>query len=152
MYVHLETERLSLRPLNLEDSEFIVRLLNTEGWLSFIGDRNVRNPQDAKGYIEKILSNPKYFYNVIELKEAGHPIGIVTFLERDNQKYPDIGFALLPEYEKKGYAFEACERYLNELGTDAKLFYNYFINGALQKTLILLLKRTLFGFSTAFMR
>jgi RimJ/RimL family protein N-acetyltransferase len=115
MYVHLQTERLSLRPLNPEDSPFIFRLLNTEGWLTFIGDRNVTNTRDAKDYIQKILCQTKYFYTVVELKETGQAIGIVTFLERENQKYPDIGFALLPEFERKGYTFEACKRYLEEV-------------------------------------
>ncbi len=115
MYVQLETDRLLIRPLTRNDSKFMLKLLNTEGWLQFIGDRNVKNEADANNYIEQIAGTAKYFYNVFALKETGQPIGIVTFLERDNQEHPDIGFALLQEFEGKGYAFEASSRYLDEL-------------------------------------
>jgi len=37
----LETERLSLREFNTTDSTFIIQLLNSEGWLKFIGDRHI---------------------------------------------------------------------------------------------------------------
>ena len=50
-----------------------------------------------------------------EIKETKEPIGIITFLHRDNHEFPDIGFALLPKYEKKGYTFEASKEYLNEI-------------------------------------
>lgn len=115
MYIEIETERLVLRPLNPADGDFIIQLLNSEGWLNFIGDRNVKNSDNAKQYIEKILGNSKYFYSVFELKNTGQPIGIVTFLERDNQIYPDIGFALLPAFEKRGYTYEACKSYLDAI-------------------------------------
>jgi RimJ/RimL family protein N-acetyltransferase len=59
--------------------------------------------------------NNKFFYSVFEIKETNTPIGIVTFLYRENKNYPDIGFAMLPQYEKKGYAFEAANNYLKEL-------------------------------------
>ena len=32
---------------------------------------------------------------------------------RDNHQHPDIGFAILPKFEKKGYAFEASNAYLD---------------------------------------
>ena len=37
-----DTERVHLRPANLEDAAFILDLLNTPKWLQYIGDRNVR--------------------------------------------------------------------------------------------------------------
>ena len=66
-------------------------------------------------YIQKILDNTNYFCHVFKLKQTQEPLGIVTFIFRDNQKHPDIGFAMLPEYEKKGYAYEATKGYLNEI-------------------------------------
>ena len=115
MYRHLETERLLLRPITLNDSAFILELLNTKGWLQFIGDRKVKDINSAKEYINKILDNNKLFYSVIELREDKLPIGIVTFLYRDNQDFPDIGFAMLSNYGKKGYAIEATKKYLDEI-------------------------------------
>lgn len=115
MYVYLETERLNIRPLILQDAAFIIELLNSKGWLQFIGDRNVKDNESANVYIQKILSNNKFFYNVFEIKDTNTPIGIVTFLYRENYDCPDIGFAILPQFEKNGYAYEATSHYLKEL-------------------------------------
>jgi len=97
------------------DAEFIIDLVNSDGWLKFIGDRKVSNINDAENYIQKILDNPSYYYSVFELKNSGKAIGIVTFLNRENQNFPDIGFALLPEFEKNGYTIEASKAYLDEI-------------------------------------
>lgn len=115
MYKNFETYRLRIRPINLMDAEFIIALVNSEGWLKFIGDRNVSNKSEAENYIQKILDTPNYYYSVFELKDSGWAIGIVTFLNRENQDFPDIGFALLPEFEKNGYTFEASKAYLDEI-------------------------------------
>jgi len=123
MHVQIETQRLQLRPLNPEDDLFIEKLLNTAGWLRFIGDRNVKSSSDAATYILKILNDPTTYYTVFQHKETAGPIGIVTFLYRDTQQYPDLGFAILPEYEKKGYAYEAANAYLTEILKTLKMEY-----------------------------
>lgn len=113
MYKQIETERLIIRPIQFGDKSFILELLNTKGWLQFIGDRKIRNLNDAENYIQKIINNNKFFYSVFEIKKTAQPIGIITLLYRDNYKYPDIGFAMLPKFEKRGFAFEASKEYLN---------------------------------------
>ncbi len=115
MYITLQTERLIIRPITMADAKFIVALVNSVGWLRFIGDRNIANAADAKGYIQNILSNRSSYYNVIELTESGTTLGIVTLLQREDQVHPDIGFALLPQFEKNGYALEASQAYLDEI-------------------------------------
>jgi [ribosomal protein S5]-alanine N-acetyltransferase len=115
MYKTLQTDRLLIRPIALTDAEFILKLVNAEGWLKYIGNRNIAHVLDAEKYIQKILNNELFFYSVIELKESNIPIGIVTFLNRPQHQHPDIGFALLPNFEKQGYAFEACKTYLDEV-------------------------------------
>ncbi len=115
VYLNIETERLLLRPIRLKDANFILDLVNTESWLKFIGNRNVSNINEAEDYIQKILHTPNYYYQVFELKTTQKAIGIVTFLKRDDEDFPDIGFALLPQYEKNGYAFEASKSYLGAI-------------------------------------
>lgn len=115
MYAKIETDRLIIRQINLEDATFMIDLVNSEGWLKFIGDRNISDQKDAEKYIQKILDTPNFYYNVFELKELRKAIGIVTFLKRENEKYPDIGSALLPEFEKNGYTLEACKAYLEKV-------------------------------------
>ena len=47
------TERLLIRELSVSDSAFILELVNTPTWLKFIGDRGVKNLDDAKSYLKK---------------------------------------------------------------------------------------------------
>ncbi|MEM9078238.1 MAG: GNAT family N-acetyltransferase [Bacteroidota bacterium] len=111
VYTNIETERLLIRPINVKDANFIIDLVNSKGWLQFIGDRNVSTRRDAESYIQRTLDNQDFFYNVFELKKTRKAIGIITFLKREDEVYPDMGFALLPEFEKKGYALEASTAY-----------------------------------------
>ncbi len=111
----IETARLRLSSLAPGDSSFILELLNSPGWLAFIGDRNIRTKEDAEAYIAKIQANANTRYWVVRLKEQDSPAGIVTFIQRDYLPHPDIGFAFLPQYAKYGYAFEAAAIVLEKL-------------------------------------
>ena len=108
----LETDRLILRWLAVEDAEFILRLLNEPSFLRFIGDKGVRTIDDARDYI---LDGPVRSYEqfgfglyLTELKESQVPIGICGLLKRDSLKDVDVGFAFLPQFWKHGYAFESA--------------------------------------------
>ena len=108
----LETDRLVLRHLDAGDAEFILRLLNEPSFLENIGDRGVRNTEDAVRYIE---NGPRASYNrygfglfLVEIKDTCMPAGICGLLKRDTLKHPDIGFAFLPEFWSKGYAIESA--------------------------------------------
>jgi RimJ/RimL family protein N-acetyltransferase len=114
-HLHLHTTRLLLQPLSLKDAEFIFELVNTEGWLQFIGNRNVTNLDESYKYIQKLMDNPNIQYWVVRLNESSIPIGIVTFIKRDYLEYHDIGFAFLPQFGKNGYAHEATLAVLQEL-------------------------------------
>jgi RimJ/RimL family protein N-acetyltransferase len=115
MYREIETDRLFIRPITIADADFIFNLVNTDGWIQNIGDRNVKNIIDAQNYIQKILDNEKYFYSIFELKEIKQAIGIISFLYRSNHLFPDIGFAMLPEFGNNGYAFEAAKKYIDTI-------------------------------------
>lgn len=120
MYTNLETRRLSIRPITLNDADFILRLVNSEGWLKFIGDRKVFDRKDAEQYIQNILDDDQSFYNVFETRDSNRAIGILTLLKRQDERFPDIGFAILSEHEKKGYSYEAASAYLDELQQSGK--------------------------------
>ena len=111
----LSTHRLLIDPLSMNDSEFIFRLLNSEGWIRFIGNRNIKTLQDAGLYIQKIIFNPNADYWVVKLKEKKEAIGIITLIQRDYLEHRDIGFAFLPDYSGQGYAFEAAAAVLKHL-------------------------------------
>jgi [ribosomal protein S5]-alanine N-acetyltransferase len=115
MSLHFETEYLSIDPLSIKDKEFIYKLVNTPGWLKYIGDRNVRSPEYALEYINRILNNENVAYWTVRLKTNFIPIGVITLIKREYLQHHDIGFAFLPEYSGKGYAFEASSAVINEL-------------------------------------
>jgi len=108
----LETERLTLRELTTDDAEFSLRLLNEPSFLRFIGDKGVRNLQDARQYI---LNGPIASYNqngfglyLVVLKSTNTSIGMCGLIKRETLTDVDIGFAFLPEFWNKGYALESA--------------------------------------------
>ena len=108
----LETDRLRLRRLSLDDAEFILRLLNDPSFIQNIGDRGVRTIDDARAYILNgpIASYEKFGFGLwmVETRPEGAPIGICGLLKRDVLADVDIGYALLPEFWSKGYALESA--------------------------------------------
>jgi RimJ/RimL family protein N-acetyltransferase len=113
----LETERTILREVTKDDTEFILDLLNQPSFIRFIGDRNVRTVAGAVEYIESRFADSYRQFGfgmyAVESKETGTPIGICGFVKRDSLPDADIGFAFLPQFEKKGYAFESANAVLN---------------------------------------
>jgi RimJ/RimL family protein N-acetyltransferase len=108
----LETERLALREITTSDAEFVLGLLNEPSFLLNIGDKGVRTIADAVQYIQ---TGPRASYKrfgfglyLVELKDAGTPIGICGLLKRDSLPDVDIGFAFRPAFWLKGYASEAA--------------------------------------------
>lgn len=106
----LETERQILRQFTIEDTAFIVELLNSPGWLQFIGDRNVKNKEQAVAYLEngplKSYAQNGFGLYLVERKKDVKPIGMCGIIRRDNLDTPDIGFAFLPAFNGNGYAYE----------------------------------------------
>jgi len=112
----IETERLILRKLSTDDAKFILDLLNQPSFIHFIGDRGVRNLEDARQYILKgaVTSYERFGFGLYLtlLKEDQVPIGICGLVKRDTFKDADIGFAFLPQYWAMGYAFESASAVL----------------------------------------
>lgn len=104
----LTSKRLSLTKLSLDDADFIFELVNSPGWLKFIGDRKVKTPEDARLFVLKVISSPNVTYWMVRIQDQLTPIGIVSFIKRDYLDFYDVGFALLPVYSKQGYAYEAA--------------------------------------------
>lgn len=112
-----KTQRLLIRQLSLADADFIYRLLNSEGWLRYIGDRNITSSTEAEKYLREgpLKAYAEYGYGLycVEELKSGVPMGLCGILNRNTLEYPDLGFAFLPEFTGKGYALEACEALLN---------------------------------------
>ena len=113
----LETDRLVLRRLVIEDAEFIFELVNDPAFIRFIGDKSVRSMDDARNYIRNgpVASYEQYGFGLfaVDLKDGHIPIGICGILKRDTLPDADIGFAFLPAYRNHGYAFESAAAVMN---------------------------------------
>jgi ribosomal-protein-alanine N-acetyltransferase len=113
-----ETNRLLLHPTSEKDADFLLQLMNMPKWIQYIGDRNVRTIEQAKAYVrEKMqpqLDRLGFANYTLIRKEDQHKIGTCGLYDREGLAGVDIGFALLPDYEGQGYAFEAAHR-LQEL-------------------------------------
>ncbi len=115
MRIKFKTPRLSVGPMTIDHTAFMFELLNSNGWIANIGDRNIQSMQDAAAYIEKINANPNYAYLVSHLEPGGAPIGLVTLIKRDYLEDHDIGFAVLPQHQQRGYSYEAIKAYLDRI-------------------------------------
>jgi [ribosomal protein S5]-alanine N-acetyltransferase len=120
MQNNISTRRLSLDFLTTADVEFILQLVNSKGWLEFIGDRNVHSKEESLAYIHKILSSQNLYYWVARIKDGNVPVGIISFLKRDYLESFDIGFAFLPEFSGKGYAYEAAKEIMSVVRTHSR--------------------------------
>lgn len=107
----LETPRLRLLELEHEDADFVLALLNTEGFLRHIGDRGLRTPADARRYIDEgpRASYAAHGFGLWKMlrRSDDRAVGMSGLLRRDTLPHPDLGYALLPEFEGQGLASEA---------------------------------------------
>jgi RimJ/RimL family protein N-acetyltransferase len=106
------TDRILLRWLDTGDAAFILELVNEPSWIRFIGNKGIATLDDAQRYIR---NGPVEMYRrlgfglyLVELKESGEPVGICGLIKRDTLEDVDIGFAFLPRFRGKGYAFESA--------------------------------------------
>lgn len=123
--IQLETDRLVISELEIADAPFILKLTNTPGWLTYIGDRKIHSIADAEKYFltGTISSYETHGFGLfkVSLKKSRQPIGINGLLKRPHLDHPDIGFAFLPEFEGNGFAAESSDAILNWATSSKKL-------------------------------
>jgi len=112
----LETERLTLRELNLEDAKAIFGLRTNKEVNEFIDRKTPNNLSEARAFIDLIsnltLNNEGIFW-VIESKNNHQLIGTIGLRNfEDEEDYAEIGYELDPNYHQKGFMSEAFEAVL----------------------------------------
>jgi RimJ/RimL family protein N-acetyltransferase len=109
-----ETERLLIRPVDVDDADIIFQLYNMPNFIKFIGNKNINSLSDAENYIKsKFLPQIEKlgFGNyILVLKEGNQKIGSVGIFEREGLDVVDIGFSVLEKFEGKGLMFEAAQK------------------------------------------
>jgi len=124
-----ETDRLIIKKFTKSDASFFLELANSPNWIKYIGNRNLKTVKDAEKYLENgtIKSYKEFgfgFYKLELKSENNKPIGTCGLVKREELDDVDIGFAMLPEYEGKGFGYESSlevlrfakrEFYLNKI-------------------------------------
>ena len=108
------SKRLIIRPTFEQDAKLIFQLMNTPKFIKYIGDRKISSINDAKNYIKVKMLAQLYLmgyssYTLIN-KSNGDKIGICGLYNRAGVDEIDIGFGILPHFERLGYAFESSSR------------------------------------------
>jgi RimJ/RimL family protein N-acetyltransferase len=146
----LQTDRLSLREISVDDAGFILRLVNEPSFIQNIGDKGVRTLDDARSYI---LNGPMASYEkhgfglwLVEMQDSGISIGICGLLKRDTLEDVDIGYALVPEFWSNGYGMESALGVMSYASKDLGLRRIVAVTSADNQSSIRLLEKIGFHF------
>ncbi|TYA52396.1 GNAT family N-acetyltransferase [Formosa maritima] len=112
-----ETTRLIISKITLDDAQFFLELVNTPNFKKYIGDRNLKTVTNTKTYLSngtiKSYKDFGFGFYKLQLKEENNKsIGTCGLVKREQLEHVDIGFALLPDYEGRGFGFESSEAIL----------------------------------------
>ena len=134
---HIRTPRLYLSHLQPEDPDhcdFLARLYNSPEFIAAEGETKIKTVRDAQevisnrfrkdharnGYGQYLLSKEPSDWDHTSASGSSHfgddikyhtLIGTVSLMRGEGPdafSAPDLGFAILPEHMRKGYAREAC--------------------------------------------
>jgi ribosomal-protein-alanine N-acetyltransferase len=107
-----ETKNLMLRLPEVCDADVIFKLFNQQDCVKFIGDKHIKNLVDAENYIiEKFLSSYKangFCLYIVCQKKSNAVVGLCGLIKREELEDVDIGFAILTDFQGKGYVTEAA--------------------------------------------
>ena len=110
-----DTPRLRLRRFRPDDAAFVLRLWNDPDYIANVRDSGLRSVADAEEYL-LVTVGPRciergYGLYLVEVKADGASAGFAGMFRREGHAHPDIGYAFLPEYRGRGYAWEAAESF-----------------------------------------
>ena len=130
MNLTIETERLLLRPMQIEDAEALFEMDSNPNVHLYLGNKPLTDIEDCNGYIKNIQN--QYVQNgigrfAVVLKDTSEVIGwaglkfITEEEENGHINFYDIGYRLQEKHWRKGYASEAAKAWLNHAFTTMKI-------------------------------
>lgn len=103
----------------------VLTLLNQASFIENIGDKAVRNLEDARSYIN---DGPLAMQQALGFslyccvkKDDGQAIGISGLIKREGITYPEVGFAFLNQHCRQGYGFESAQAVINYASNQLRL-------------------------------
>lgn len=105
----LETERLLLRPVTLEDAEDMFEYGSKEDNTYFVFPRHTTIDDTLHSIANYFMASPLGKFG-IELKENKKLIGTADIRVDMKKSRAELGYVLNQEYTKQGYATEAAAR------------------------------------------
>lgn len=108
----LQTARLSLRRLTLDDAGLMLAIWNDPAFIRNVSDRGIRTIAEARQAMTegplKLYEDFGYGPYRVSIADSDMPIGICGIFRREGLDDPDIGYALLPDHYARGFAHEAA--------------------------------------------
>jgi ribosomal-protein-alanine N-acetyltransferase len=112
----LETERLTLRELNLNDTKAIFGLRTNKEINEFIDRKRLNNLSESRAFIDlisKLTATNKGLFWVLESKNNQQLIGTIGLRNfEDEENYAEISYELDPSYHQRRFMSEAFEAIL----------------------------------------
>jgi ribosomal-protein-alanine N-acetyltransferase len=132
----LKTERLILRQLSIDDDKEIFALRSDEQVNKYLDRQPSDTIEDARNFINKVNKNVRQnesIYWAITLKSNGHLAGTICLFNFSNEHdEAEIGYELLPAFQKQGIMQEAISKViafgLQDLGLKAIEAHTHFEN------------------------
>ena len=108
----LDTERLTLSLISLDDADFYLELINDPTWIANIRDMGIHTLEAARESIlnTQLASQNKdgFSFYLVRHQIDNTPMGMCGLKKRDFLNDVDLGYAFLPRYAGQGYAQEAA--------------------------------------------
>lgn len=116
-YPILETNRLILRPVSLDDTQMLFKIRSNEVINKYLDRVKPLSLQQIEKFIKKInnyMDNGEWLFWVICLKTNSELIGTICFWNIIKEfDFSEIGYELLPEFFNQGYMQEALSEVLD---------------------------------------
>ncbi len=121
----LDTPRLYLRRITLDDADLLLAIWNDPAFIRNVGDRGVRTLEQARDAVRssalRLYADHGFGPYAMIRKSDASRVGICGLFKREHLDHPDIGFALLPEFCGEGLAGEAAQAVLDHARDDLRL-------------------------------
>lgn len=112
---HLNTQRLTLRPIQETDLENVYKGLSNPEVIKHYGVSfsTLEETKEQMQWYQELVENETGFWWAIELSESGKFVGAVGLNDiKIEHRRGEIGFWLLPEFWGNGYVTEAAFKVL----------------------------------------